>query len=101
MCTKRKKKQNTRPPTMDYGMESDRPRLYGAPVLDFSPLPRDVWPSHLPWTEGWYWKVRYVNRLEFLWENVRKKDIEILEYVYEEEEETEYPSTHHGLWDGE
>ncbi|KAL2453470.1 SEC14 cytosolic factor family protein/phosphoglyceride transfer family protein [Abeliophyllum distichum] len=43
-----------------------------------------------PGPGGWYWKVRYVNRLEFLWENVRRKEIEIPEYVYEEEEEMEY-----------
>ncbi|CAI9763855.1 unnamed protein product [Fraxinus pennsylvanica] len=43
-----------------------------------------------PGPGGWYWKMRYVNRLEFLWENVRRKEIEIPEFVYEEEEEMEY-----------
>ncbi|CAA2994627.1 protein GDAP2 homolog [Olea europaea var. sylvestris] len=52
-----------------------------------------------PGPGGWYWKVRYVNRLEFLWENVRRKDIEIPEYVYEEEEEMEYrpPTMDYGM----
>ncbi|KAL2538124.1 SEC14 cytosolic factor family protein/phosphoglyceride transfer family protein [Forsythia ovata] len=40
---------------------------------------------------GWfYWKLRYINRLEFLWDNIRRKEIEIPEFVYEHDEELEY-----------
>ncbi|KAL2512792.1 SEC14 cytosolic factor family protein/phosphoglyceride transfer family protein [Abeliophyllum distichum] len=40
---------------------------------------------------GWfYWKLRYIKRLEFLWDNIRRKEIEIPEFVYEHEEELEY-----------
>ncbi|CAI9786511.1 unnamed protein product [Fraxinus pennsylvanica] len=40
---------------------------------------------------GWfYWKLRYINRLEYLWNNIRKKEIEIPEFVHEHDEELEY-----------
>lgn len=37
-----------------------------------------------------YWKLRYINRLEYLWNNIRRKEIEIPEFVYEHDEELEY-----------
>jgi hypothetical protein len=37
-----------------------------------------------------YWKVKYVNRLNFLWDNVRRKEMEIPDFVYEHDEELEY-----------
>ncbi|KAL3845367.1 hypothetical protein ACJIZ3_002770 [Penstemon smallii] len=45
-----------------------------------------------------YWKLRYVNRLEFLWDNVRRKGMEIPEFVYDFDEEMEYrPIMDYGL----
>lgn len=38
-----------------------------------------------------YWKLRYVNRLEFLWDQVRRNEIEIPEFVYDHDAELEYP----------
>ncbi|KAK4390863.1 UNVERIFIED_CONTAM: hypothetical protein Scaly_1558200 [Sesamum calycinum] len=47
---------------------------------------------------GLYGKVKYVNRLEFLWDNVRRKGIEMPEFVYEFEEEMECrPTMDYGL----
>ncbi|KAG8378014.1 hypothetical protein BUALT_Bualt08G0094000 [Buddleja alternifolia] len=47
---------------------------------------------------GLYYKVRYVNRLEFLWDNVRRKETEMPEFVYEFDEEMEYrPRMDYGL----
>ncbi|XP_022876075.1 protein GDAP2 homolog [Olea europaea var. sylvestris] len=37
-----------------------------------------------------YWKLRYINRLEYLWNNIRRKEIEIPEFVHEHDEELEY-----------
>ncbi|KAL2509062.1 CRAL-TRIO domain-containing protein [Forsythia ovata] len=46
-----------------------------------------------------YWKVRYMNRLKYLWDNVRRKEIEIPEFIYEYEEQLEYqyPTMEYGL----
>ncbi|CAL1383786.1 unnamed protein product [Linum trigynum] len=41
-------------------------------------------------TSGLYGKVRYVSRLEFMWEYVRKGEIEVPEFVKDHEEELEY-----------
>jgi len=38
---------------------------------------------------GFYGKVKYLNRLEFLWDQVRRKDFEVPEFVYEHDEELE------------
>lgn len=38
---------------------------------------------------GLYGKVKYVNRLEFLWENIKRKGIEIPEFVHDFDEELE------------
>ncbi|KAK9270376.1 hypothetical protein L1049_025955 [Liquidambar formosana] len=47
---------------------------------------------------GLYWKLKYVNRLEFLWEHVRRQEIEIPEFVYDHDEELEYrPMMDYGL----
>lgn len=45
-----------------------------------------------------YSKLKYVNRLEFLWEHVRRKEIEIPEFAYDYDEELEYrPMINYGL----
>ncbi|KAF7829517.1 ganglioside-induced differentiation-associated protein 2 [Senna tora] len=41
-------------------------------------------------TPGLYWKLKYVDRLEFLWEHVRRKEMEVPEFVYDHEKELEY-----------
>lgn len=46
-----------------------------------------------------YWKLNYVTRLEFLWEHVKRKEIEMPEFVYEFEEELDdyRPMTDYGM----
>lgn len=45
-----------------------------------------------------YWKLKYVSRLEFLWDHVRRNEIEIPEFVYDHDEELEYrPMMDYGL----
>lgn len=39
---------------------------------------------------GLYEKFRYINRLEFLWEHMRKGEIEIPEFVYDHDDELEF-----------
>lgn len=47
---------------------------------------------------GLYGKLKYVNRLEFLWEHVRRNEIEIPEFVSDHDEELEYrPMMDYGL----
>ncbi|KAK6131365.1 hypothetical protein DH2020_034894 [Rehmannia glutinosa] len=47
---------------------------------------------------GLYGKVNYVNRLEFLWDRVRRRGIEMPEFVHEFEEEMECrPTMDYGL----
>ncbi|CAI0435025.1 unnamed protein product [Linum tenue] len=41
-------------------------------------------------TGGLYGKVKYVSRLEFMWEYVRKGEMEVPEFVKDHEEELEY-----------
>ncbi|CAI9753364.1 unnamed protein product [Fraxinus pennsylvanica] len=55
--------------------------------------------GRLIFTSGLYGKLKYINRLEFLWENVRRKEIEIPEFVYEYDEQLEYqcPTMEYGL----
>ncbi|XP_072987509.1 uncharacterized protein [Typha latifolia] len=49
-------------------------------------------------SSGLYGKVRYVSRLEFLWEHMRKKEVEIPEFVYDHDEELEHrPLMDYGL----
>ncbi|KAM3341581.1 hypothetical protein BC332_12194 [Capsicum chinense] len=43
--------------------------------------------GRLIFTGGVYWKLNYVTRLEFLWEHVKRKEIEMPEFVYDHEEE--------------
>jgi len=38
---------------------------------------------------GLYWKLKYVNRLEFLWDCVRKGQIEIPDFVYDHDDQLE------------
>ncbi|KAL6995933.1 hypothetical protein U1Q18_006068, partial [Sarracenia purpurea var. burkii] len=45
-----------------------------------------------------YSKLKYVSRLGFLWEHVRRKEMEIPEFVYDHDEELEYrPMMDYGL----
>ncbi|GAA0164175.1 hypothetical protein LIER_19873 [Lithospermum erythrorhizon] len=37
-----------------------------------------------------YGKLRYVNRLEFLWDNIKRNEIEMPEFVFEHDEDLEY-----------
>ncbi|XP_043710843.1 protein GDAP2 homolog [Telopea speciosissima] len=47
---------------------------------------------------GLYGKLKYMSRLEFLWKHVRRKEIEIPEFVYDHDEELEYrPMMNYGL----
>ncbi|KAF9683198.1 hypothetical protein SADUNF_Sadunf05G0187500 [Salix dunnii] len=47
---------------------------------------------------GLYSKLKYVTRLEFLWDHVRRSEIEIPEFVYDHDEELEYrPMMDYGL----
>ena len=36
-----------------------------------------------------YWKLKYINRLEFLWDYIRKGQIEIPDFVYDHDDELE------------
>ncbi|GMI86324.1 hypothetical protein like AT4G35750 [Hibiscus trionum] len=48
--------------------------------------------------DGLYGKLRYLNRVDYLWEQVRRKEIEIPEFVYDHDEDLEYrPMTEYGL----
>lgn len=38
---------------------------------------------------GLYWKLKYVNRLEFLWDCIRKGQIEIPDFVYDHDDQLE------------
>lgn len=54
--------------------------------------------GHFILSGGLYGKLKYVTRLEFLWEHVRRKEIEIPEFVYDHDEELEYrPAMEYGL----
>ncbi|KAK9216901.1 hypothetical protein WN944_008913 [Citrus x changshan-huyou] len=54
--------------------------------------------GRLIFSGGFYGKVKYVNRLEFLWDHVRRNEIEVPEFVYEHDEEMEYrPMVNYGL----
>uniref|UniRef100_A0A5B7B8M8 CRAL-TRIO domain-containing protein n=1 Tax=Davidia involucrata TaxID=16924 RepID=A0A5B7B8M8_DAVIN len=45
--------------------------------------------GRLLFSGGLYWKVKYVNRLEFLWEHMRRNEMEIPDFVFDHEEELE------------
>lgn len=45
-----------------------------------------------------YGKLRYVSRIGYLWENVRRNDVMIPEFVYDHDEDLEYrPMMDYGL----
>lgn len=47
---------------------------------------------------GLYGKLRYVSRLDYLWDHVRRNEIEIPEFVYDHDEDLEYrPMMDYGL----
>ncbi|CAO2829474.1 unnamed protein product [Amaranthus hypochondriacus] len=49
-------------------------------------------------SSGFYGKVKYLNRVDFLWENIRRNAIEMPEYVYDHDEDLEYrPMMDYGL----
>ncbi|KAF3446852.1 hypothetical protein FNV43_RR12032 [Rhamnella rubrinervis] len=54
--------------------------------------------GRLVFRAGLYKKLKYVNRLEFLWDHVRRNGMEIPEFVYEHDRELEYrPMLDYGL----
>lgn len=54
--------------------------------------------GRLIFSGGFYGKVKYVNRLEFLWDHVKRSEIEVPEFVYEHDEEMECrPMVDYGL----
>ncbi|GLT31308.1 hypothetical protein SLA2020_060520 [Shorea laevis] len=54
--------------------------------------------GRLLFSGGLYWKLRYLNRLDFLWDHVRRKEMEIPEFVYDHDEELENrPMMDYGL----
>ncbi|PRQ27294.1 putative CRAL-TRIO lipid binding domain-containing protein [Rosa chinensis] len=54
--------------------------------------------GRLLFTGGLYRKVNYVTRLEFLWDHVRRNEMEIPEFVYDHDEELEYrPMMDYGI----
>ncbi|GLU19708.1 hypothetical protein SLE2022_359420 [Rubroshorea leprosula] len=54
--------------------------------------------GRLLFSGGLYGKLRYVNRLDYLWEHVRRNEIEIPEFVYDHDEDLEYrPMMDYGL----
>ncbi|MBA0655511.1 hypothetical protein Goklo_007989 [Gossypium klotzschianum] len=47
---------------------------------------------------GLYGKLRYVSRVDYLWEHVKRKEVEIPEFVYDHDEDLEYrPMMDYGL----
>ncbi|XVF59860.1 hypothetical protein PTKIN_Ptkin07bG0309600 [Pterospermum kingtungense] len=47
---------------------------------------------------GLYGKLRYVNRVDYLWEHVRRNEIELPDFVYDHDEDLEYrPMMDYGL----
>ncbi|XP_061346112.1 uncharacterized protein LOC133291797 [Gastrolobium bilobum] len=47
---------------------------------------------------GLYGKVRYMSRVDYLWENVRRNEVEIPEFVFDHDEDLEYrPMMDYGL----
>ncbi|KAF8377753.1 hypothetical protein HHK36_031138 [Tetracentron sinense] len=54
--------------------------------------------GRLLFSGGLYGKLKYVNRLEFLWEHMKRKEVEIPEFVYDHDEDLEYrPMMDYGL----
>ncbi|KAJ1403889.1 CRAL-TRIO lipid binding domain [Sesbania bispinosa] len=52
----------------------------------------------LPPLDALYGKLRYVSRIDYLWENVRRNDVEIPEFVFDHDEDLEYrPMMDYGL----
>ncbi|KAB2628299.1 hypothetical protein D8674_033094 [Pyrus ussuriensis x Pyrus communis] len=47
--------------------------------------------GRLPFTGRLHKKLKYVQRLEFLWNQVRRNEVEVPEFVYDYDEELEYP----------
>ncbi|KAJ3676228.1 hypothetical protein LUZ60_003640 [Juncus effusus] len=49
-------------------------------------------------TEGLYWKIKYVSRIEYLWEDIKKGEVEIPEFVIKHDEVLEHrPLTDYGI----
>ncbi|EOX90723.1 CRAL-TRIO lipid binding domain - like 3 [Theobroma cacao] len=54
--------------------------------------------GRLLFSGGLYGKLRYVNRLDYVWEHVRRNEIEIPDFVYDHDEDLEYrPMMDYGL----
>lgn len=45
-----------------------------------------------------YGKLRYISRIDYLWEQVRRKEVELPEFVYDHDEDLEHrPMMDYGL----
>uniref|UniRef100_A0A5B7BCQ1 CRAL-TRIO domain-containing protein n=1 Tax=Davidia involucrata TaxID=16924 RepID=A0A5B7BCQ1_DAVIN len=54
--------------------------------------------GRLMFSGGFYGKLRYINRLNFLWDHARRNEIEIPDFVYDHDEDLEYrPMMDYGL----
>ncbi|XP_059623405.1 uncharacterized protein LOC132266530 [Cornus florida] len=54
--------------------------------------------GRLMFSGGFYGKLKYVSRLDYLWEHVRRNEIEVPDFVYDHDEELEYrPMMDYGL----
>ncbi|XWS42203.1 hypothetical protein CRYUN_Cryun17cG0148000 [Craigia yunnanensis] len=54
--------------------------------------------GRLLFSGGLYGKLRYVNRVDYLWEHMRRKEIKIPDFVYDHDEDLEYrPMMDYGL----
>uniref|UniRef100_A0A2P2Q6Y5 Uncharacterized protein MANES_02G111300 n=1 Tax=Rhizophora mucronata TaxID=61149 RepID=A0A2P2Q6Y5_RHIMU len=54
--------------------------------------------GRLFFSSGLYSKLRYINRLDYLWEHVRRNEVEIPEFVYDHDEDLDYrPMVDYGL----
>ncbi|XP_075517780.1 uncharacterized protein LOC142552062 [Primulina tabacum] len=49
-------------------------------------------------SKGLYWKIKYISRLRYLWQDIKKEDIEIPEFVEEHDKILEHrPLTDYGI----
>uniref|UniRef100_A0A2N9HAH2 CRAL-TRIO domain-containing protein n=1 Tax=Fagus sylvatica TaxID=28930 RepID=A0A2N9HAH2_FAGSY len=61
--------------------------VFGSVII---PLPKKLNSSMRCEWSRLYGKLKYVNRLDLLWEHVRRKEIEIPEFVNDHDEDLEY-----------
>lgn len=50
------------------------------------------------WQYRLYWKIKYISRLQYLWEDIKKGDVEIPEFVQDHDDVLEHrPLTDYGI----